>query len=63
MTWDETIKELERLNQILISLHQRPEKDWELHEKDCARIVRKKCVQLGEYRYSLLRKKYDTNES
>lgn len=56
MTWEETIKELERLNQVLIALHKRPEKDWELHEQDAARIARRKCIEIGEYRYSLLRK-------
>jgi hypothetical protein len=57
MTWEETEKELEHLKSILASLHKRPERDWELHEKDAARIVRRKCVELGEYRYSLLKKK------
>lgn len=57
MTWEETNLELEKIKSIFVSLHKRPEKDWELHEKDAARILRNRCVALGEYRYSLLRKK------
>lgn len=57
MVWEETNLELIRLNKILISLHNRPERDWELHEQDAARIVRRKLIDLGEYRYSLLRNK------
>jgi hypothetical protein len=57
MNWEDTEQELKRLNDILISLHQRPERDWEIHEKNCAQIVRRKLRDLGEYRYSLLRKK------
>ena len=57
MNWEETNKELDRLKSILISLHNRPERDWEIHEKDAARIARRKCIELGEYRYKLLRTK------
>lgn len=55
MNWEDTNQELERLKSILISLHQRPERDWEIHEKNCAQIVRRKLIELGDYRYSLLR--------
>jgi hypothetical protein len=57
MTWEETNKELDRLKSILISLHNRPEREWEIHEQDAARITRRKCIELGEYRYKLLRNK------
>ena len=57
MNWEETEQELIRLKTILASLHNRPERDWEIHEKDAARIARRKCIEIGEYRYSLLRKK------
>ncbi len=56
-TWEETLDDLKKINEAFISLHKRPEKDWETHEKDLAKRLRAKCVKLQEYRYSLLRKK------
>lgn len=66
MTWEETVEELEKIRSTFIALHKRPEKDWEIHEKDAARILRNRCRELGEKRYSLLRvqrKKFETSRA
>ena len=55
MTWEETEQELEKIRRVFVALHKRPEKDWEIHEKDAARILRNRCRELGQKRYSLLR--------
>jgi len=61
MTWEETTEELSQIQQAFVSLHNTGEKNWTPEERQLAYQLRKRCVELGEYRYSLLRKKNGPN--
>ncbi len=56
-TWEETEEDLIKIQKAFVSLHNTGEKNWNKEEKELAHNLRKRCVQLGEHRYSLLRKK------
>jgi hypothetical protein len=56
-TWEETEQDLIKIQQAFVSLHNTGEKNWTPEEKQTADHLRKRCVKLGEYRYSLIRKK------
>jgi hypothetical protein len=55
--WEETEKDLQKIQRAFVTLHNTGEKNWSSEEKELANNLRKRCVKLGEYRYSLLRKK------
>lgn len=54
-TWEETNEDLQKIQQAFVTLHNTGEKNWTSQEKELAKHLRKRCVQLAEYRYSLLR--------
>jgi hypothetical protein len=54
-TWDETEQDLIKIQRAFVALHNTGEKNWTSQEKELAKHLRKRCVELAEYRYSLLR--------
>ena len=52
-TWDETNDDLEQIKKGFVALHDIGEKNWEIHHRDLAVRLRKRCIALGEYRYRL----------
>jgi hypothetical protein len=58
-TWDETEDDLIKIQQAFVALHNTGEKNWTPDERRTADHLRKRCVELAEYRYSLIRKTRD----
>ncbi len=54
-TWDETQDDLRKIQQAFVALHNTGEKNWTPEERERAYRLRKRCDQLAEHRYSLLR--------
>jgi hypothetical protein len=52
-TWEETEEELRKIQEAFVSLHNTGEKNWSIEEKQRAYRLRKRCVELGEYRYKI----------
>jgi hypothetical protein len=58
-TWRGTEIELEYLKSVFVRLHEIGEKNWNDSQRQRAKDTRRRCVELCEYRYYLLRKKTD----
>ena len=52
--WDKTNRDLEWLNKQFVSLHNKPQKDWDENTHSIAREYRSCAVSTGEYRYYIL---------
>jgi hypothetical protein len=51
--WESTNEELTQIRKSFISLHEIGEKNWTPEQKEQVRQLRRRCVELAEYRYSL----------
>lgn len=59
MDWEESEAQLEEMKQCFVVMHDIGEKNWSPEEKELVRVLRKRCIQLGEIRYKLARKRYE----
>lgn len=53
LTWEQTEEELKSINKEFIRLHEIGEKNWSIEDRQEVYALRKRCVELGEYRYKI----------
>jgi hypothetical protein len=53
LTWEQTEEELKSINKEFIRLHEIGEKNWTPENRQEVYTLRKRCVELGEYRYKI----------
>lgn len=54
--WDHTNRHLEWLNKQFVSLHNKPQKEWDANDHYIAREYRSGAISTGEYRYWILQR-------